>query len=330
MILVLLLLLTKNVFCCIDVVVGSQHICSLHDSGDVFCSGDNNEGQLGNDMEGGAPTRVDGINNAIKISSDYYTNYALLDNGTVVGWGYNGFHQIRHDDDILKISYPWEMTTVSPFVTIVNGLESACSLDNNGVVRCWGYDHHPTTMISNVISLHGYNDGYCVINIDNKVACWGKNSGGRFGNIGSYIMVPTTISPWGHVKKMTVGKSHCCVITTHDEIMCSGYPIAIDTYVGGTPMDIMARNNNLCIHDNNYFLWCIGYDPFNMFGGSDTMFKQVGVVPLKKVSFDTYNMVIQDMAGNWFVGGDNYYGQFGNNNFNDTPYYEAIHGGICG
>ncbi|MEM5820645.1 MAG: DUF2341 domain-containing protein [Candidatus Aenigmatarchaeota archaeon] len=81
----------------IAISTGAFHTCALLSNGSIMCWGDNTAGQLGLGYTSDPipyPQQVIGIDNAIVISSGAYHTCALLSNGSIMCWGYNGHGQL--------------------------------------------------------------------------------------------------------------------------------------------------------------------------------------------------------------------------------------------
>ena len=73
---------------------------ALHSDGTVWTWGSNSIGQLGNGQFGNystLPMQIESIDNIISISTRNGRVFALRDDGTVWGWGYDGFDRIIRD-----------------------------------------------------------------------------------------------------------------------------------------------------------------------------------------------------------------------------------------
>jgi hypothetical protein len=70
------------------------------------------------------------ISNAIKISAGYSHTLALLDNGTVVGWGFNNDNQIDIPSGLSNI------------IDISAGFNYSMALRSDGKIICWGNNYN--------------------------------------------------------------------------------------------------------------------------------------------------------------------------------------------
>ncbi|RIB35140.1 MAG: hypothetical protein BXU00_02990 [Candidatus Nanoclepta minutus] len=79
-----------------QIALGNAHSCALRSDGTVWCWGNNEHGQLGNDIIaiGYVPLRVRGLTNVTQIALGYVHSCALKSDGTVWCWGWNSYGQL--------------------------------------------------------------------------------------------------------------------------------------------------------------------------------------------------------------------------------------------
>jgi alpha-tubulin suppressor-like RCC1 family protein len=76
-----------------SVAAGYYHSLALTSEGTVYAWGSNDYGQLGNgaaNAESLVPEQVKGVSEAVQIAAGCYDSFAVLRNGEVEAWGYNG------------------------------------------------------------------------------------------------------------------------------------------------------------------------------------------------------------------------------------------------
>ncbi len=149
----------------IAVDAGNLHSCALLLGGDVKCWGFGLEGQLGlgdNKFRGDGPGEmgamlppVDLGGPAIAISTGLSFTCALLSDGSVKCWGYNGFGQLGLGDTQNRGDNPGEMGPMLPAVALAPG--------------------------KLVASIHAGRLHTCVRLEDSSVQCWGRNGYGELG-----------------------------------------------------------------------------------------------------------------------------------------------------
>ncbi|MBI4676690.1 MAG: hypothetical protein HY748_03835 [Elusimicrobia bacterium] len=209
------------------IATGSEHTCALLDNGAVKCWGRNGVGQLGlgdTSSRGGGPGEM-GDNlppvslgtgrTAMAIAAGYTHTCALLDNGAVKCWGYNGNGQLGLGDTSWRGDGPGEMGDSLPAVSLGTGRTAlaiaaggghTCALLDNDAVKCWGQNEYgqlglgdtswrgdgPGEMGDNLpaVSLGAGRTASVVVAgayhacalLDNgAVKCWGRNDGGELG-----------------------------------------------------------------------------------------------------------------------------------------------------
>ncbi|MFN3201591.1 MAG: fibrinogen-like YCDxxxxGGGW domain-containing protein [Bradymonadia bacterium] len=201
--------------------------CAVLDDGRVKCWGHNGNGQLG---QGNTTRRGDNAGEmgdnlaytdlgtgrtAVSVSSFYYGNCAILDNGGVKCWGYSNSGELGQGHNTQRGSSPGEMGdnlaytdlgTGRTAIQMAGGYYFNCALLDNGDVKCWGRNNdgqlgqgdqvyrgdgpnemgdnlqpidlgtgHTATMVS-----VGHQFA-CAILDDGRVKCWGNNNQGQLG-----------------------------------------------------------------------------------------------------------------------------------------------------
>ncbi|HEX7939251.1 MAG TPA: hypothetical protein VF483_09695, partial [Gemmatimonadaceae bacterium] len=134
----------------VAVTTGGEHSCALVASGDAYCWGSNEFGQLGSAPTGSACARVDRIIpceavpravtgglkfRAIAAGGTHTCGVAV--DGHVYCWGENKFGQLG-DPSLATAAAPTPALTSSLFTGIVAGDAHTCALRTDGVAVCWG------------------------------------------------------------------------------------------------------------------------------------------------------------------------------------------------
>ncbi len=168
---------------------GYRHGCAVLNDGQLYCWGDNAEGQT----RGGTdptllPTRVSLPNFVRDVAAAELHTCALLadSNGTVRCWGDNqesGQLGIASRDETTTIADPG----LSDITSIRAGAQHTCALSATGAVLCWGeqYPNRPTLVDlqgakATAIASGARHD--CAIFEDRSVRCWGANDVGQLGD----------------------------------------------------------------------------------------------------------------------------------------------------
>ncbi|MDA0855234.1 MAG: hypothetical protein O2900_04625, partial [Proteobacteria bacterium] len=203
-----------------SISAGNGHSCVTLSNGEVICWGHNYYGQIGAGTSEYLSTKYDvrcpgvlsssirynciqpiessGISTAMKIIVGLNHNFAVLQNGNVMGWGSNQSGQLG-DGTSTSQSTPVEIGVLSGITKIVAGSSHSCAIFQGNSVKCWGNNQYGqlgngtfgdgTESISpvGVIGLADVEDiatrGNHTCVIENKqVKCWGYNNYGQLGN----------------------------------------------------------------------------------------------------------------------------------------------------
>uniref|UniRef100_A0A2R5L7B3 Putative alpha-tubulin suppressor n=1 Tax=Ornithodoros turicata TaxID=34597 RepID=A0A2R5L7B3_9ACAR len=127
-----------------DVACGSHHSLALTVSGEVFAWGQNNCGQVGLGSTTNQPTPrkvTSGIGGrrCIAIACGQTSSMAVLENGEVYGWGYNGNGQLGLGNNVNQTT-PCKVTSLQGVVIdkVVCGYAHTMALSDEGALYSWG------------------------------------------------------------------------------------------------------------------------------------------------------------------------------------------------
>ncbi len=163
----------------------SSHNCALVDNGDVYCWGNNTDGQIGigyksNDESYPRTSNLPEGSMGVAISVGDSFSCAVLGSGNITCWGGNDLGQLGDGTNT-------NTTSPSTFVTLGQGAISVSSGDSHS----------------------------CAIMQDGRVACWGNNDYGQLGdgtlvdkNTPVYAQLPNAKS----AVMIDVGISHTCAV----------------------------------------------------------------------------------------------------------------------
>ncbi len=205
-------LLSKNVT---KVSAGKNHTCAIA-NGDLYCWGDNTNGQLGIGTTGGFETipkpvtsfGITGTGVRITDVSAGDTSTCAIANATAYCWGNNSYGQLGTGD---YTNYNAPKKTSNPLIgksitAITMGVTHACAIANADLY-CWGDNGNgklgtgnytsynapqlintgtansprgPNNVLPSVSAVSAGSDFTCAI-INATVSCWGNNANGRTG-----------------------------------------------------------------------------------------------------------------------------------------------------
>jgi alpha-tubulin suppressor-like RCC1 family protein len=238
----------------LKVSTGFDFACAIITDGTVKCWGYMNDGRIGNGNLGGqqlTPISTNSLGvgrSAIDISSGFAHTCALLDDGSVVCWGYGSNGRLGHGGTNTKSS-PFPVSGISatnPTKQITAGYQHTCALMVNGTVQCWGNNAYgelgrvsTSTSINsipqpvqgleykNVIHIDAGYHATCAVIDDGSAYCWGKNVYGQLGdgNRTPSEEFPVKVSNLGFNRKavtISTYSHHTCVLLDDASVNCWG------------------------------------------------------------------------------------------------------------
>ena len=113
--------------------------CAIRESGQVYCWGNNENGELGRGNTAPSPyvAPVSGLTAAIGIYGDVWAFCALLEDRTVRCWGYGGSGTLG--DGLGTSSFvPVTVSGLNHVTSVAIGYGAACATKQDGSVWCWG------------------------------------------------------------------------------------------------------------------------------------------------------------------------------------------------
>jgi len=167
-------------------------------AGDVYCWGDNANGQVGDGTTDQRDTPVSiGLRVVTDIDAGSHHTCAVMSDATVRCWGANDAGQLgQGPSGPSQSSMPLEVMGLSDVVDVGTGAGMTCARQSTGQLLCWGNNAQgqtgtgpgsvdgPTAVseIDDAIALDLGNDHGCVIRESGQLWCWGRNQYGRLGD----------------------------------------------------------------------------------------------------------------------------------------------------
>ncbi len=198
----------------VDFTAGEDFTCAKLINNEVWCWGENSNGQL-NDG-----TNVD----RSKAVQAQISDDQLLISGGLTSLLGGTFSQVNL----------WSNASVSTLENVSNPLSisanrwinSGCAVEMDGSVRCWQADELPE-MIDHTQTAFEVGTGFehaCTLNDDLTVSCWGTNVQGQLGN-GTNLDSSSAnlVSNLANVSDLAVGANHTCVLQgSNQAALCWG------------------------------------------------------------------------------------------------------------
>ncbi|MDD2482776.1 MAG: fibronectin type III domain-containing protein [Candidatus Shapirobacteria bacterium] len=263
-----------------SVKAGTYSTCGLKNDKTVYCWGNDDNGQLGDNLkiDKRFPVKVLGmggtgiLDEVSAISLGGNSTFAVKDNGEVYSWGKNNYAQLGIGNTvnpkitIMQVVGAGGTGVLSDVKAITSGESHSCVVKNDGTVYCWGYGfygelgigvsgansivQYPTqvTGLTNIVSIAAGTNHTCAIDSSGKMYCWGRNTNGQLGNNSSansaspvQVKSTTGSGTFSTAATAAAGGNHTCTISTDDKIYCWGLANYGQLGVGSTGFQIYPK-----------------------------------------------------------------------------------------
>ena len=187
----------------VNFTAGEDFTCAQLKNKEVWCWGDNSQGQLndGTTTNQLSPVKTKLASSPIVISGGL-SGFLGTSLSNVDFWNSQQAVAVKNFNNPLSISANrWQ--------------NAGCAVASNGSVNCWGSDLQSNLVDSQLPALEvgaGLNHD-CVINDNLTVSCWGSNLRGQLGNGTNVNSDATTlVKNLSKVNDLAVGANHTCVL----------------------------------------------------------------------------------------------------------------------
>lgn len=202
----------------VSLTAGNTHTCALSTVGNVYCWGNNSNGQLGNNTttQENVPVEVLGVGGSgylsgiVSIAAGALHTCALSELGNVYCWGEDYYGDLGNNSttdshvpvEVVGVGGVGYLSGVAS-ITGGGGSFSHCVVSSSGNVYCWGNNQYgnlgnnTTTQslvplevlgvggsgyLSGIVSLiTGNQENVCALSVAGNVYCWGTNWFGELG-----------------------------------------------------------------------------------------------------------------------------------------------------
>jgi alpha-tubulin suppressor-like RCC1 family protein len=177
------------------------------------------------------------LSGVTQVSDGDSHSCAVISNGTVKCWGWNGYGQLG-DSTTANKSAPTTVTGLTGATQVSAGFIHSCAVISDGSVKCWGSNYSnqlgegpkviassPKTVagLSGVTQLSAGASHTCAIISGGAVKCWGQNDFGQLGDgTTANKSTPTTVTGLSGVTQVSAGRIHTCAIISGGAVKCWG------------------------------------------------------------------------------------------------------------
>jgi alpha-tubulin suppressor-like RCC1 family protein len=211
----------------LDLSVGDYHACALGSAGEVWCWGDNDQGQLGTPAPAvsSRPLRVAGLPVGVEqvvLGGD--SSCALTSSGEAWCWG-NGLLGSASSPSV-----PARVQLGGAVAQLALGAYNGCARLRSGVLKCWG-SYTPSWALETVtfpstaavVAVDASPSTVCAVLSDGSVWCWGYNSSGEVGDgTTTHTSTPHSVLGLSQARSVSVGADQACAIKQDGTVWCWG------------------------------------------------------------------------------------------------------------
>ena len=215
---------------------GESHACVLKKDRNVYCWGQNQLFQLGNDLSRveTMPVKVEGISAITQISSGLNHTCALTETQFVYCWGDNKFGQLGIGTPLILKEKPSIVLGLAKVVFLQLGYNSSCASIESVGFSCWGWGIDGelaqadkfNRSLPEKISLASLVDSptaLVAISIGKYKACGLLNSGKSNALLCWGTTVTTDPVSGSTGLSVSLGSDHGCVVQTTGTVACWGW-----------------------------------------------------------------------------------------------------------
>ena len=222
---------------------GHKHTCAVTTTGQAFCWGDGEMGQLGvpSSTLASRAQLVAALGSDIAgVTTGLAHSCAATRIGAVKCWGANRFGQLGDGTSINRQEPVAVKGLLAGVANVSAGHSHTCALTMSGGVLCWGDNTFgqlgdgttvgrftPTPVVglhSRVVALAAGGSHTCALTAEEQLFCWGENGWGSVGDgTDQHRTEPTRLTSLdGLVSSVATGDTQTCVVTKTGGVWCWG------------------------------------------------------------------------------------------------------------
>lgn len=224
----------------VAITIAEWHACGIAADGEVWCWGENYDGQLGRGFPSGpelTPMPILGGGAYAQISAGRFFTCGVRSDGSLWCWGKNELGQVGVASSAIEITTPTEVAPGTRWTAISAGGLHACGIRDDHTLWCWGSNAEgeigqPAATPGSTIPLQvGARTDWsavscgknftCALAADGTLHCFGRNNEGQLAQ-GDVMRRFGVIQVPGAYATVSSGWFHACAIRTGGTLACWG------------------------------------------------------------------------------------------------------------
>lgn len=220
-----------------SISAGQRHTCAIARTGEAYCWGSNDGGQV-SDISAGGPTltKVPGTLPWTQITAGFSHTCGVRSDGVLVCWGSNDRGQLGNGTLLPGTT---RVNIASPVATVSAGQSRTCARTTTGVVYCWGAiwtqrsgglelsrTQLTPQLVPSAPAMAWLNVGSfttCGADVSGFAYCWEANPRGEMGDgTQDGSTVPLRVASDLEFVQLTVGIVQVCGIDINGDGYCWG------------------------------------------------------------------------------------------------------------
>jgi alpha-tubulin suppressor-like RCC1 family protein len=224
------------------IAVGAGHTCVLYADQSIRCTGQNNQGEVGNNTTTNVfePAVAIGTVNPVSLRTGLEHTCTLVGDGRMQCWGTNFTGQLGDGTMGGFAAVPQFVHNMTTAIKAITGGFFTCAIVTDHTVQCWGRNQDgqlgngdattdvplpgPVLNLGPVADLIAGGYHVCALMGDGTAKCWGRNGRGQVGDgtVDSPITTPHPVSGLTTAVTLSLGTYHSCALLQNSNVQCWG------------------------------------------------------------------------------------------------------------